>query len=145
MGDISHAHIVSLLYKLITSGKGSDDLSIGFDRGRGRRKDELTNNKNIKGNYHLRIMVEDVLGFAECQEKATHGLGYKLILTRNKDDAVGDKAVGFADARFKIDLIHSYVHITLHPFNNKVFCLNNFEVRHLHSSDMLNDLFLLEK
>ena len=34
--DISHAHIVSLLYKLITSARGSDDLSIGFDRDRGR-------------------------------------------------------------------------------------------------------------
>ena len=30
--DISHAHLVSLMYKLITSNKNSDDLSIGFDR-----------------------------------------------------------------------------------------------------------------
>ena len=29
--DISHAHIISLLYTLITSAKDSDDLSIGFD------------------------------------------------------------------------------------------------------------------
>ena len=29
--DISHAHIVSLMYKLITSARDSDDLSIGFD------------------------------------------------------------------------------------------------------------------
>ena len=33
---ISHAHIVSLMYKLLTSSKDSDDLSIGFDRNRGR-------------------------------------------------------------------------------------------------------------
>ena len=29
--DISHAHLISLMYKLITSSKDSDDLSIGFD------------------------------------------------------------------------------------------------------------------
>ena len=33
-------------------------------------------------------MLKDVFGFAELQEKATCGLGYKLTLTRNKDDAV---------------------------------------------------------
>ena len=42
--NIDHAHIVWLLYKLLTSSKGSDDLSIGFDRDRNRRKRELTNN-----------------------------------------------------------------------------------------------------
>ena len=30
--DISHAHLVSLMYKLITSAKDMNDLSIGFDR-----------------------------------------------------------------------------------------------------------------
>ena len=32
--DISHAHIVSLMYKLITSVKDTHDLFIGFDRDR---------------------------------------------------------------------------------------------------------------
>ena len=50
--DISHAHLVSLMYKLITSSKDSDDLSIGFDRSRNRRRDELVLN-NVKGKYHL--------------------------------------------------------------------------------------------
>ena len=54
-------------------------------------------------------MLKDVFGFAECQEKATYGLGYKLTLTRNKDEAVIDKAAGIADARIKIDHIHWYV------------------------------------
>ena len=44
--NIDHAHIVSLMYKLSTSSRGSDDFSIGFDRDRGRRQRELTNNKN---------------------------------------------------------------------------------------------------
>ena len=107
--DISHAHLVSLMYKLITSSKDSDDLSVGFDRSRNRRRDELALNKNIKGKYHLKILLKDVFGFAECQEKATYGLGYKLTLTRNKDDGVIDKANGIADARIKIDHIHWYV------------------------------------
>ena len=107
--DISHSHIVSLMYKLITSSKDSNDLSIGFDQSRNRRRDELALNKNIKGKYHVKIMLKDVFGFAEHHEKATYGLGYKLTLTRNKDDAVIDKAGAIAEARIRIDHIHWYV------------------------------------
>ena len=107
--DISHAHIVSLMYKLITSSKDSNDLSIGFDHSRNRRGDELALNKNIKGKYHVKIMLKDVFGFAEHQEIATYGLGYKLTLTRNKDDAVIDKANAIADVRIRIDHIHWFV------------------------------------
>ena len=103
---ISHAHLVSLLYKLITSSKDSNDSSIGFDNSRNRRRDELVLNKNIKGKYHLKIMLEDVFGFSQHQKKATYGLGYKLTMTRNKDEAVIDKANGIADARIRIDHIH---------------------------------------
>ena len=107
--DISRAHIVSLMYKLLTSSKASDDLSIGFDRSSARRRDEMTKNKNVKGKFHLRIMLEDVFGSGEHQEKATYVLGYKLTLTRNKDEAVIDKVVGIAEATIKIDHIHWYV------------------------------------
>ena len=48
--DISHAHILSLMYKLITTAKGCDDLSVGFDRDRTGRRKELTNNKKQKEN-----------------------------------------------------------------------------------------------
>ena len=54
-------------------------------------------------------MRKDDFGFAEHQEKATYGLGYKLTLKRNKDEAVIDVTGGFADARTKIDHIHWYV------------------------------------
>ena len=97
------------MYKLITSSKGSVDLSVGFDRSCARRREKITNNKNAKGKFHLRIILRDVFGFAEHQEKATYGLGYELTLTRNKDDAVIDKAGGIADARNKTDHIHWYV------------------------------------
>ena len=46
--DINHAHIVSLMYKLISCAKDTDDLSLGFDPHRKRRKLELTNNKKYK-------------------------------------------------------------------------------------------------
>ena len=54
-------------------------------------------------------MLSDVFGFAECQEKATHGFVYKLALKRNKDEAVLHKAAGIADARIENDHIHWYV------------------------------------
>ena len=69
--DISQAHILSLLYKLECGAKNSDDLSFGFDRDRNRRRNGLTNNKNKKGKYHVTIMLRDIFGFSEYQEKAT--------------------------------------------------------------------------
>ena len=109
LADNSHAHIVPPMYKLLTSSKDGDDLSISFDRSRNRRKDELALSKNMKGKYHLITMLKDVFGFAEHQRKAAYGLGYKLTLTRNKDDVVIDKAGGTADARIKTDQIHWYL------------------------------------
>ena len=73
--EINHAHIVSLMYKLLPSSKRPDDLSIGFDRSRDRRKRELTIKENIKGKYHLRTYLRNNFGFAEHQETATYGLG----------------------------------------------------------------------
>ena len=78
--EINHAHIVCLMYKLITSARITDDLSIGFDRDREKRKRELTNNKNINGKYHVTFMWKDFFGFAEHHEKGTYGLGYKLTV-----------------------------------------------------------------
>ena len=112
--NIDHAHIVSLMYKLLTSCKGFDDLSIGFDRDRTRRRNELTNNKNIKGKYHVRIYLKDIFGYAEYQEKATYGLGYKLTMTRNSDNAVLNKGNAMNNAKIKINAIEWYIpHYTL--------------------------------
>ena len=70
--SIYHAHFVSLMYKLITSATGCDDLPIGFDRDRKRRQRELTHNKNQKIKYHSRIYSKDVFGYCEYQDKATY-------------------------------------------------------------------------
>ena len=97
------------MYKLLTSSKGSDDLSICFDRDRNRRQRELTNNKTQKGKYHVRIYLKGVFGFAEYQEKATYGLGYKLTMTKNSDNAVLNKGNAINNAKIKIIAIEWYV------------------------------------
>ena len=107
--EISHAHIVSLMYKLLTSSKDSNDLSVGFDRNRERRRNELTNNKNIKGKYHIRIYLKDISGFAEHQQKGTYGLRYRLTLTRNTDNAVLNKDNVVVNGRVKINSLDWYV------------------------------------
>ena len=107
--NIDHAHTISLIYKLITSSRGSDDLSIGFDRDRTRGRNELTNNKTQKGKYHVRIYLKDVFGFSEYPEKATYGLGYKLTMTRNSDNAVLNKGNAINNAKIKINAIEWYV------------------------------------
>ena len=73
--DFSRARIVSLMYKLTLSAKDTDELSIVFDRVCGRRWDEMTNKKNKRVEFYVRIMLEDVFSFAERQEKASYGLG----------------------------------------------------------------------
>ena len=84
-------------------------MSIGFDKVSGRRKDELAPNKNTKSEYHLRIVLKDVFGFAEHQEKSIVGLNYKLTLAKSKHDVVIVKAAVIAVARNNIDHFYWYV------------------------------------
>ena len=112
--NIDHAHIVSLMYKLLTTSRGCDDLSIGVDCDRNRRQLELTNNKTLKGKYHVRIYLRDIFGYSEWQENGTFGLGYKLTLTRNTDNAVLNKGYAINNGKIKINAIEWYVpHYTL--------------------------------
>ena len=103
-----HAHIVSLLYKLLASSRRNDDLSSGFGKDHKRRQRELTDNKNVNGKYHMRNYLKDLFGFAEHQEKATSGLGYKLTLTTNSDNAVSNKKA-IAIGKIKINDIEWYL------------------------------------
>ena len=48
--EIYHARVFCLMYKLISSSKGSDDLSTGFHRENESRGREMINNKVTKGN-----------------------------------------------------------------------------------------------
>ena len=97
------------MYKLLTSSRGSDDLSVGIERDRNRRQRELTNNKSQKGKYHVRIYLKDVFGFAKYQEKATYGLGYKLTLTRNTENLVLNKGSAINNGKIKIIAIEGYI------------------------------------
>ena len=107
--NIDHAHIVSLMYKLLSWSRDSDDFSIGFDRSRDKRKLELLDNKTQKGKFHLRIYLKDVFSFAEYQETGTFGLSYRLTLTRNSDNTVLNKNNATANAKIKINGIEWYV------------------------------------
>ena len=71
-------------------------------------------------------MLKYIFGFAEHQEKATYGFDYKITLTRNKDEAVIDKAGGIAVARIKIDYIHWYVAHYIPSISQQGFCLRKF-------------------
>ena len=62
----------------------------------------MTDNKTVKGKYHIRIYLKGIFGFAEHQEKGTYGLGYKLTLTRNTDNAVLNKDNAVVNGRVKI-------------------------------------------
>ena len=50
-----------------------------------------------------------MFGFAEHQETATYGLGYKLTLTRNTDNAVLNRANATNNAKIKIISLEWYV------------------------------------
>ena len=80
-------------------------MSIGFGPDGDRRQREITNNKNQKGNIHVRILPKDVFGFAEHQEKATFGLVNKLILTRASVNSILRK--DYATIVGKIKIINS--------------------------------------
>ena len=54
-------------------------------------------------------MLEDVFGFAEDQEKATYGLGYKLTLTRKTDNSVLNKGNAINIGKTKSNIIEWYV------------------------------------
>ena len=59
--------------------------------------------------HHVRYYLKDVFGCPEYQEKATYGLGYKLTLTRNTDNAVLNKSNATNDGKIKYKAIEWYV------------------------------------
>ena len=133
--NIDHAHIVSLMYKLLYSSRDSDDSSIGFDRSREKRKRELLNIKSQKGIFHLRIYLKDVFGFAEYQEVGTFGLSYRLTLTRNTNNPVLNKNDATANAKIKINGIEWYVpHYipSIDEYNKLMIQIKNKSPTNLH-------------
>ena len=50
IGGIDNAHVICSMYKLISSSRDSDGLSIGFERSIEAQEKEMTNNKTTKAN-----------------------------------------------------------------------------------------------
>ena len=72
--DIEHVHTACLMYNLLTTARGWDDLSIGFDGSRDRRQREKSNNENIKGKYDVRIYLSIFLDLPNVKKKVHTGL-----------------------------------------------------------------------
>ena len=82
-----HAPIICLTHKILSSGKYSDDLSVGFHRSTEKRLQKLSGSKGVaRGNFRFRNLL--FFGFVEHQEKATSGLGYMLTLIKTNDAKV---------------------------------------------------------
>ena len=79
------------------------NYQLSFYRDCNRRQRELTNDENIKGKYHVRIMMKD------NQENATYGLGHKLTLTRKTDNAVLGKNNAINIGKIKFDSIEGCI------------------------------------
>ena len=80
--------------KLISSGKYSDDSSVGFHRSIEAREKVLTTKKQIKGHYHNTIYLKGDFGFAEDHHNCFYGLGYKLTSQENSDKHVSRQLAG---------------------------------------------------
>ena len=84
-------------------------MSTGFNRNRKTRQRELSSNRILHGKYHVRIKLKDFFGFAEHREKAISGLGYKLTITLNSDNAVLNKTNDISFGKVKIKSIEKFV------------------------------------
>ena len=105
---VDNLHLISLMYKLLTSTSQTSQLLYGFEENLSVRRQELTNNKNEKGTFFVRIKLKDLFGFAD-QEKITYGLGYTLTLKRNTNNDAILRSVGVDAAKVVIKDIGWYI------------------------------------
>ena len=70
---IDNAHVICLMYELLSSSRDCDDLSLCFPRNIEARETELTDNKTTNGIYQVIIYLKDVFGFAEHEDNCTYG------------------------------------------------------------------------
>ena len=79
--------------------------------------------------------MRDIFSFAEHQETAFFGLGYKLTLTRNAGNAVLNKDNATNNAKIKVNALEWYVpHDTpsLEEYNNLMNHITNKTPTELH-------------
>ena len=107
--NFDHAHIVSLMNKLLPSSRGSNDLSIGFDRDRDKRRLERNINKNKKRKLSCQNVFKRYIWNCTTPKKDTYGLGCKLTWTRNTDNAVLNKGNAINIGKLKSNAMEWYV------------------------------------
>ena len=130
--EIDNALVICSMHKLISSSRDSNDLTIGFHRSNAVRGRELANIESTEGNFHVRIYLKDLFGFAEHQDNCSYGLGNKLTLQRKSDNQVLNHPAQANDAanlalagRGIIDDISWYVpHYTPSITNQKLMLSN---------------------
>ena len=105
---VGNLHPICLMIKLLTSTSQTSQLLYGFEESETIRRQELTNNKNEKGTFFVRIKLKDLFGFAD-QEKITYGLGYTLTLKRNTNNDAILRSVGVDAAKVVIKDIGWYI------------------------------------
>ena len=105
---VDNLHLISLMYKLLTSTKFTSQILYGFEESESVRRQELTNNKNEKGTFFVRIKLKDLFGFAD-QEKITYALGYTLTLKRNTNNDAILRSVGVDAAKVVIKDLGWYI------------------------------------
>ena len=62
---VDNSHVISLMYKLLTSQQQVTELVSGFEESEAIRRLELTNNKTEKGKFFVKIKLTDLFGFAD--------------------------------------------------------------------------------
>ena len=83
---INHCRPILLMYKLLT---GTDDeYESGFVRNLDNRNSQLKGDHIAaqRGHMHMIIKMSDLFGFVNDLEKIIYGLGFKIIIKRNKND-----------------------------------------------------------
>ena len=120
---VDNLHLISLMYKLLTSTKSTSELLYGFEESTSVRRQELTNNKNEKGTFFVRIKLKDLFGFAD-QEKITYGLGYTLTLKRNTNNDAILRSVGVDAAKVVIKDIGWYIPHYVPSLENQQFVMD---------------------
>ena len=120
---VDNLHLISLMYKLLTSTKSTSQLMYGFEENLSVRRQELTNNKNEKGTFFVRIKLKDLFGFAD-QEKITYGLGYTLTLKRNNNNDAILRSVGGDATKVVIKDIGWYIPHYVPSLENQQFVMD---------------------
>ena len=125
---VHNLHPISLMVKLLTSTSQTSQLLYGFEESTTIRRQELTNNKNEKGTFFVRIKLKDLFGFAD-QEKITYGLGYTLTLKRNTNNDAILRANGTDAAKIDIKDISWYIPHYVPSLENQQLVMNQFQIK----------------